>query len=210
MASVLAVGAHPDDEAIGCGGTLRRHAEKGDTVRAVFLTSGEAGGQGIEAPGDVREREARTAAGILGIDDVEFWREPDGSLRAGGAVVDRLRLKLEELEPDSVYVSHSHEMHPDHRAATRAVARAVTRLDRSRPRPLVKLFEIWTPLRRIDEVVDISPYIDAKLSAIRAYESQCALMSFDEAFRGLGRYRGEMHSWPGGDYAEIFAHLRLP
>jgi LmbE family N-acetylglucosaminyl deacetylase len=59
-------------------------------------------------------------------------------------------------------------------------------------------------VERIDHVVGISEVIDDKLRAIRAYRSQCDVMRFDEAFQGLARYRGEMHSWPGGPYAEVF------
>jgi LmbE family N-acetylglucosaminyl deacetylase len=55
--------------------------------------------------------------------------------------------------------------------------------------------------------VDISHFLQKKLAAVRAYRSQCAVVGFVEAVRGLNRYRGEMHSWPGGDYAEVFARL---
>jgi LmbE family N-acetylglucosaminyl deacetylase len=51
----------------------------------------------------------------------------------------------------------------------------------------------------------VSAVIDDKRRAIRAYRSQCAVMRLDDAFVGLARYRGEMHSWPGGAYAEVFA-----
>jgi LmbE family N-acetylglucosaminyl deacetylase len=66
-------------------------------------------------------------------------------------------------------------------------------------------YEIWSPLTQIDHVIDISSVIGEKLSAIRAYPSQNSIMRFDQAFRGLARYRGEMHSWPGGPYAEVFS-----
>jgi LmbE family N-acetylglucosaminyl deacetylase len=72
------------------------------------------------------------------------------------------------------------------------------------------MFEVWTPLQRIDRVVDISLHMETKLAAIRAHASQCAVMRFDEAFEALARYRGEMHSWPGGDYAEIFTQVCGP
>jgi LmbE family N-acetylglucosaminyl deacetylase len=71
------------------------------------------------------------------------------------------------------------------------------------------MFEIWTPLRRIDRVVDISAYMDAKLAAVQAHQSQCAVMSFEDAVRGLNRYRGVMHSgWPPATYAEVFTAMR--
>ena len=70
------------------------------------------------------------------------------------------------------------------------------------------MFEVWTPLETFDHVEDISEVVGAKLAAVRAHASQCAVMAFDEAVLGLNRYRGEMHSWPGGDYAEVFRRLR--
>ena len=71
------------------------------------------------------------------------------------------------------------------------------------------MFEVWTPLQNLDEIVEISPYLDAKLAAIRAYKTQCEVVGFDEAIIGLNRYRGELHSWPEGNYAEVFAELKL-
>jgi LmbE family N-acetylglucosaminyl deacetylase len=202
LSSVLVVCAHPDDEAIGCGGALRRHALDGDDITAVFLTSGEAGGHGIQDAGATREAEALAAGAILGLSRLEFWREPDGGLRARNAVVSRVSELISRLEPALLYAPHSRDDHPDHRAAARIVASAVAA---SASRAERRHFEIWSPLAHIAEVVDISAVIDDKLRAIRAYSSQCAVMNFDEAFHGLARYRGEMHSWPGGAYAEVFS-----
>jgi LmbE family N-acetylglucosaminyl deacetylase len=198
---VLVVSAHPDDEALGCGGALRRHALDGDEVVAIFLTSGEAGGHGIERPGETREREAREAAGILGIGELEFWGEPDGGLRARRGVVERLRGAIRRTRPSLLYAPHRHDDHPDHRCAARIVTQALAAANRP---PQVWHYEIWSPLARVDHVVDITEVIEDKLRAIRAYRSQCDVMRFDDAFHGLARYRGEMHSWPGGAYAEVF------
>src|SRR5262249_33901722 len=65
-------------------------------------------------------------------------------------------------------------------------------------------YEVWTPLQDIDRVEDISEVMQVKVAAVRAYRTQCNAMRFDDAVLGLNRYRGEMHSWPGGPYAEIF------
>ncbi len=136
---MLVVAAHPDDEAVGCGGALRRHALDGDEVRAVFLTSGEAGGHGIEHPGETREREAREAATVLGIRDLQFWREPDGRLRARRELVERLADLIESWCPSLVYVPHERDDHPDHCSAAAIVRLAVA----AAGRPVeVRLFEI--------------------------------------------------------------------
>jgi N-acetylglucosamine malate deacetylase 1 len=208
---VLVISPHPDDESIGCGGTLRDHVVHGSAVHAVFLTSGERGGHGrsMKETTRVREQEAKRAAEVLGIAEIEFWREPDGAVRVTRRLVDRLCRKLKELSPHVIYVPHEREIHPDHQAACRLVRRALSAVNSAVIKPAVMQFEVWTPIQQIDHVVDISPHIDLKMSAIRAYKSQCAVLRFDEAVLGLSRYRGEMHSWPGGDYAEIFSILRL-
>jgi len=203
------VSPHPDDETLGCGGTLRKHVCNGDEVHALFLTSGEQGCPGVlpKEVLEIREQEAQAAARILGLTSLEFWREPDGALRVTAALVRRLAAKARDLRPDVVYVTHLAEMHPDHRAAARLVRAALMFKPISSKHASVLMFEVWTPIQRIDHIVDISPYIAAKLAAISAHHSQTERMRFDAAFLGLNRYRGEMHSWPGGDYAEIFQVL---
>ena len=84
MSRILVLSPHPDDESIGCGGTLRRHVLGRDQVKVVFLTSGERGGHGRppEETRQVREAEARAAGRILGVRRLEFWQQPDGAVRA--------------------------------------------------------------------------------------------------------------------------------
>jgi len=214
MKRVLVISPHPDDEAIGCGGTLCRHIVRGDEVQVVFLTSGEKGGHARSEADTirVREREAREAAKILGIRHLEFWHEPDGAIRATRTAVARLRAKLKTFRPHTIYVTHDREMHPDHRGAARLLESSLQAAGRKKYAqawtPTVLMYEVWTPLQRMDHIEDISEVIRLKLTAIRAYKSQCAVVGFAEAFRGLARYRGEMHCWPEGEYAEVFAEMR--
>jgi LmbE family N-acetylglucosaminyl deacetylase len=155
----------------------------------------------------LREQEAREAARILGVRHLEFWRAPDGAVRATDGLVRRLQAELRAFSPDNIYVTHERETHPDHRGAARLVRKSVSALNGQRP--VVFMFELWTPIQRLDKIVDISSHLENKLRAVRAYRSQCAVVGFVEAVRGLNRYRGEMHSWPGGDYAEAFTRMRL-
>jgi N-acetylglucosamine malate deacetylase 1 len=198
MTRVVVVAPHPDDESIGCGGTIAMHVAAGDEVRVIFLTSGEAGHPTI-APEEfrtTRESEARAAAAVLGVVDLDFWHEPDGHLRMTKPLVQRMASALHGV--DRVYVTNAGEMHPDHRAAARlvrAAARAPTR---------VLAYEIWTPLTKMHEVNDIGEHLQTKLAAIRCHASQCELVDFAAAAEGLARYRGEMFSWPEGEYAEVF------
>jgi N-acetylglucosamine malate deacetylase 1 len=208
MSRVLVLAPHPDDEAIGCGGAVLDHAGRGDEVQIVFLTSGEKGGHGrAEAETiRVREAEARAAGRVLGIRAIEFWRLPDGAVRATDDAVERLRRKINRFRPARIYVTHEREMHPDHRAAARLLRRALKGVTGKRPDVLG--YEVWTPIQKISEIVDISACLETKLRAVKTYRSQCAVVGFVAAVRGLNRYRGEMHSWPGGDYAEVFTRVQ--
>jgi LmbE family N-acetylglucosaminyl deacetylase len=206
VSTVVVVSPHPDDETLGVGGTLLQHAANGDRAHVIFMTSGEQGGQGLspEETRVIREDEAARAAAILGLAGIEFWHEPDGALDASDALIERLASRIAELAPTWLYAPHPAEQHQDHAATARAVAAAGKRAGIER----VLGFEVWTPITTIGHIVDISDEMQRKLDAIRAYESQCAVLGFDAAFEGLARYRGEMHSWPGGPFAEVFTNLR--
>ena len=203
---VLVLSPHPDDEAIGCGGTLRGHVEQGDLVQVIFLTSGENGVRGLDPKetSRIRKKEAKAAAKVLGYCSLEFWREPDGALKLTRPLLKRMKEKLRIWKPALVYAPHPREMHPDHRATARLIRRAT---EETKSAAEVRLYEIWTPLQQLDHVQDISKQMEIKRAAIRAHQSQCAIMRVDESALALARYRGEMHSWPGGRYAEVFARL---
>lgn len=208
MNKILIISPHPDDEAIGCGGTISKHIAEGDQVVVIFLTSGEKGGHGSSAEEtvDIREGESIAAADILQIQKIDFWREPDGAFRATKNNVMRLVDNIKANAPGIIYAPHEMEQHPDHREAALLVGNAIKQLPEAL-QPEVWLYELWTPIQRMDHIVDITPYVDKKREAILAYKSQCDVLAFDEAILGLNRYRGEMHSWPGGEYAEIFKKL---
>lgn len=210
MNRILVISPHPDDESIGCGGTLRKHITEGDSVWVIFLTSGERGGHGMspEETKRVREEEAKAAAIILGYEHLEFWNIPNGKLEITLNVVEQLREKVESWKPHFIYVTHDNEMHPEHKAAAGIVREAIKNIAGFEIEPIVFMYEVWTPLQDMDHIVDITPYVDIKRKAIQAHKCQCAVMDFDEAILGLNRYRGEMHSWPGGPYAEVFMKMR--
>ncbi|HYD20270.1 MAG TPA: PIG-L deacetylase family protein [Flavipsychrobacter sp.] len=208
MQKVLVVSPHPDDEAIGCGGVICKHVAEGDEVHVVFLTSGEKGGHGRaeDETKQLREREALEAAKVLGTASSEFWREADKEVPVNDSTIDRLFKKIEDLQPSVIYVTHENEEHPDHKAAAAIVKQAVSRIQND---IMILGYEVWTPIQQMDHIVDISDYVTTKERAIQAHKSQCDVLKFDEAILALNRYRGEMHSWPGGDYAEVFTLLKI-
>ena len=208
MKRVMVISPHPDDESIGCGGTICRHVAAGDTVHLELLTSGEKGGHGLSEPETalMREAEAEAAAKILGIVHVELYRQNDGELSASAPLAQMLAGRIEALKPHLCYIPHPQEQHPDHKPIAKLL-RLALRKAQVVETPRVLAYEIWTPLQHLDEIVDITTFLERKLEAIAAYASQCRVMDFAAATRGLARYRGEMHCWPGGEYAEVFVEL---
>src|SRR5438105_3830268 len=156
----------------------------------------------------VREREAAAAAEILGIQKLEFWREPDGALRCASALAGKLAGVVREFAPDFIYTTHGGEAHDDHRAAMRLALRAVR--ESRTAAPTLRLFEVWTPLQRFDAIEDISAFSDRKPRAVQCYASQLANMEFDTAALALNRYRGALHNDGGGDFAEAFLEPKPP
>ena len=205
--NVLVIAPHPDDESLGCGGTLCKHAARGDRVVVVFVTSGELGLKQLsrEKAWAIREREARRAASVLGVETVEFLRLPDWSLAGHVARAARmLRPILDREKPARIYVPHAREWHPDHRAAFR-VLRSACRGDGCRPEVLA--YEVWTPLSEHDHVEDITAELPRKLRALRAHRSQLSQFDYVRAVRGLNQFRGELAA--RCRYAEVFQTISL-
>ena len=190
--NVLVLAPHPDDEAIGCGGTIARHTSRGDRVSVVFLTSGELGLKHLpqEKAWEIREAEARAAAEVLGVAATRFLRLPDW---CSGDEPERLQAAiaslLREEDPQVIYVPHGEDEHPDHEAAFKSLVHLCGN-DVTRPRK-IKTYEVWTPLPRHVYVQDISSVMPQKLRAIRCYRSQLAIR-YDRAAYGLNAYRGAL------------------
>ncbi len=111
---VLAIGAHPDDVELGCGGTLARLAAEGRAVGILHLTRGERGTRGTP---EGRQAEAEAAAAALGAKALDFLDCGDGGLRTGPAEEDSLIVKLRLWRPDLVLAPSPHDRHPDHTRA---------------------------------------------------------------------------------------------
>lgn len=206
MSSLLVVAPHPDDEALGCGGIVAANIVAGNEVEVLFLTSGEYGcpGMDIAKAAAIREAEARAASMVLGSSIVDFWRLPDGRLAYNEEIRDRLIDLIEDINPDTIFVTHERESHPDHRVAGRLVREAVGKLEN---KPQVLTYEVWTPLTKADRLFNISGVIDKKTQAIRAHTSQVNRQSFDDSAIALARYRGVMQG--RCEYAEAFGRMRL-
>jgi len=107
----LAVGPHPDDVELACGGTVAKLTGAGRRVGIVHLTRGEAGTRGTVAE---RRAEAEAAAEVLGAATLDLLDCGDGSLRTGRAEEDALIAVLRRYRPEVVLGPPPVDRHPDH------------------------------------------------------------------------------------------------
>lgn len=175
---LLAIVAHPDDAELLCGGTLIRAADQGYRTGILNLTGGETGSRGS---GELREREAARAAGIMGLSVRRSVGLPDGALENSPETRLLVARHLRELRPRTVILHGPGGRHPDHRAAHQlgfdaafvsGLARAPLPGEPHRPSKILYCMAFAEPPEQPTFVVDVSEQMERKLAAIAAYESQ--------------------------------------
>ena len=225
MDRVLVVAAHPDDEVLGCGGTIARHADAGDQVQVLIVAEGATSrlqqrdrlqaGEELSALAQA----AQTAGSILGAAGVELLDLPDNRLDS----LDRLDLikhieqHIDRHQPQVVYVHHAGDVNVDHRRLHEAVATACRPTPGHPVRRLLS-FEVassseWqppgsAPAFQPNWFVEISDQWQRKREALVAYASEMRPWPHArslEALEHLARWRGAQ---VGVEVAEAFCLLR--
>jgi bacillithiol biosynthesis deacetylase BshB1 len=181
---VLAIGTHPDDVEIACGGTLALLSRRGRRVGILHLTCGEAGTRGTPAE---RRVEAEAAAAALGVAELGFLDFGDGQLRTGRDEEDELIEQLRRWRPTLVLGPAPLDRHPDHGRAHRLVADAcfysgLARRGAGEPhRPAAAWSYMQHDPFEPSFIVDVTSAWDAKLQALAAYRSQLHQPDLDRA-----------------------------
>jgi LmbE family N-acetylglucosaminyl deacetylase len=219
MKRILVFSPHPDDDLIGCGGSLIKHAKASNEVSIVYMTSGDAGSRTIDKMtlGKTREDEATKAANSIGIKDLTFLRNPDGYLSDTQENFITVTDIIRDKRPNIIYVPHALDGHADHQATNKIVIKAVGSAagpwfqeTKGEPWvvPSILAYEVWTPLQNPSYIEETTDEIDQQIKALMMHESQVADVAYDELVKGLHAYRGFMLG--RGKYAEAFSVIQLP
>ncbi len=225
MSRILIVAAHPDDEVLGCGGTIARHADDGDQVEVIIVAEGATSRKQYRNRAEARQelsclaRAAQKASAILGAQRVELLDLPDNRLDS----LERLDLikQVEERiachQPHVLYVHHAGDVNVDHRRLHEAVVTACRPTPGQPVRRLLS-FEVassteWQPPGSAQPFqpnwfVDISAQWPRKREALAAYASEMRAWPHArslEALEYLARWRGAQ---VGVEAAEAFCLLR--
>ncbi|MCK4858638.1 MAG: PIG-L family deacetylase [candidate division Zixibacteria bacterium] len=204
--TVLVVAAHPDDEILGCGGTIAYHARRKEAVHVVIL------GEGVTSRDDHRDRDANSeklstlgeaaqrAGAILGVRSTTLHGFPDNRMDSID-LLDMVKIVegfIERFRPDIVYTHHRGDLNIDHRLVHDAVVTACRPLPRNHQVTTLLFFEVassteWQPPGsgvpfQPNWFVDITDTLELKLAALKEYSS-------------------EMCPWPHARSLEAVEHL---
>lgn len=219
----LVIAAHPDDEILGAGATMKRLTDQGATVQTIIL------GEGKTSRDDQRDREARSteisvlrdevqrANKLVGVSDVHVYDFPDNRFDSFPLldVVKVIERHIEEFQPTAVFTHFAENMNVDHTVTNRAVLTATRPLPGSTVQ-LVAAFEVLSSTGwyyphgfapNMFVVVD-EEQLQAKVDAMAAYQSELREYPHArslEAIRDLARYRGASG---GAPFVEAFSLLR--
>ena len=216
-ASALVFAAHPDDETLGCGGTIARKVAAGAAVQVAVLTDGGSGKAGAarERQMSIRREEMVAAMAALGVIEacIRFFDFEDGRLsRAGGALPDAVGTALLAAQPAQVFVPYRSDGHPDHEAAFHAVRSAVAAagLECELYEYPVWAWRHWPWVRlRVPGRVELPPWLaTAKFLAGRRFTGTFRVRSdvaatLPQKRPALAEYRSQLSA--AGEHAERWA-----
>ena len=178
---ILAIGVHPDDVELSCSGTILKHIAAKKKVGILDLTRGELGTRGTP---EIRSKEAKKAAKVLGISFREQLNMADGRFVNDDKHQIQLIEKIRQYKPEIVLCNAIDDRHPDHGRSAKLVADACyySGLTKIITKQGKKNQEAWRPkavyhyvqdnYMHPDLVMDITKFMDKKMEAIRAFESQ--------------------------------------
>ena len=214
--NILVIAAHPDDEVLGCGGTIAKYARAGAVVNVAFLADGvNARDQVEDAELAQRQQAARNALEILGTRPPSFGTFPDNRMDSVALldIIKSIEERIDEYRPDLVLTHHAGDVNVDHRRIHEAIA-AACRPQAGHPVRSLRFFEVassteWQlpgsgPAFTPNWFEDISATFDAKMAALEAYATEMRAWPHPRSMEGvaaLAKWRG---ATIGVDAAEAF------
>jgi LmbE family N-acetylglucosaminyl deacetylase len=221
---VLIIAAHPDDEVLGCGGTIARLAQAGHDVYVAIL------GEGITSRSVRREdadpealkalqTNSRQAAEVLGVKELFLYDLPDNRFDTVPLldIVKRIETLIDQLQPEVVYTQHGGDLNIDHAVVYRATLTATRPMQGCTLRKVYAYeipssteyaFSQFAPAFQPTVFVDISDTLEHKLRAMACYEGEQRVYPHPRSARALRAIAERWGSVSGFEAAEAFVLVR--
>ena len=216
MNKVLVISPHPDDETLGCGGTLIRHKKEGDEIHWLIMTSVNSSDKKIH---NVKEKEIGEVSKAYSFDSTSRTKFLTSQLDTvpRKEIIQVISKVFEEIQPNYLYLPFKNDIHSDHSIVFDAAASCT----KSFRYPYVKKVMIYETISETEFSIrpdreqfkpnlwiDISDYIDEKIEIMSLYESEIGKEPFprsEQNIRSLAKFRG---STVGALSAEAFILLK--
>jgi len=196
---ILAVGAHPDDVELGCGGTLCQAVKTGVRVIAVFMTKGE-----LSGAAEVRVKESIDALSVLGVKEIYFGDFPDTEVPNSRKAIDFLEQFSAKDNPDIVLTHTVNDIHQDHRQVGWLSMSAFRNVSRILAYETPRVTSTFSP----NYFVDISESVDLKWKALKCHRSQKnkRYLAY-ESMVNLASFRGSQVNIPAAEAFEVVKYV---
>jgi len=222
--NILVVAAHPDDEVLGCGGTIARLAGEGHDVSILILGEGVTSRYGNPSDADpalleTLHAQAQKVGEFLGAKEVELAKLPDNRFDTVPLldVIKIIEEQVERVQPEVVYTQHGGDLNIDHAVTFRAVLTA-TRPLKGCPVKKVYAYEVnsstewafrqFAPIFHPNTFVDISETLEKKLKAMEIYEGEARPFPHPRSPEALRATAQKWGSSAGLGAAEAFILIR--
>ena len=217
MSRVLFIATHPDDETLGCGGTILRHKDRGDEIFWLIVTNiSESQGYSSKQVSD-RQKEIAAVADIYGFNEVFKLDFPTTKLDTVGMtdLIGGISEVIANVKADIIYLPNRSDVHTDHQI----VFKAAESCSKNFRYPFIKRILMYETLSETEfslvskdafspnVFIDISDHLQTKLKAMRIYKTEVMespLPRSIEVIESLAKLRG---SRIGKEYAESFVLL---
>jgi len=218
--SVICVVAHPDDEALGVGGTLIKHVEKGDDVNIVIFSLGEGSKLSTEVNPTRRLKSAEDWSKSTGTKIYSIFDFPDQRLDTIPKleIIQKLEQIFKNLSPDIVYTHHDGDINHDHQIVSHAVLTALRPMNKFSLKPEIITFETISSTEQspyIDKYifkpnyyVDIGGLWEKKINALEAYKHELSPYPHPRSIESLEALAKKRGIESGLEKAEAFCILK--
>lgn len=186
--TILIIAAHPDDEILGCGGTIARLVQEGNDAYAVILGEGIASRykeKSFQAGNEIKKlhEKSEKAAKVIGIKKTIWHNLPDNKFDSVPLldIIKIIENEIWELNPDCIFTHHGGDLNIDHSLIFRAVLTASRPL-MEKPINDIYCFQVpsstdWSfqriePLWKPNIFYDISSTLETKINALKHYSSE--------------------------------------
>jgi LmbE family N-acetylglucosaminyl deacetylase len=222
--SVLVVAAHPDDEILGCGGTMTRLAREGHQVRIAILAEGMSSRYAHREDADLRQlqhlhAQAQQAADKVGAKEVVLCKLPDNRLDTVPLleVVKLVEELVAKFKPEVIYTHHPGDLNVDHGVVHRAVLTATRPVAGQCVREIYAFevpsstewaFQRLEPLFRPSVFVDITETLETKIEALACYDTETRKFPHPRSAEALRAIATRWGSVAGLHAVEAFELIR--